>query len=269
MTETPVLSVLMPVYNERDTLRAAIDHLELCDFGVPMELIVVDDGSTDGSRDILRERVASAPWIRAVYHERNGGKGAAVRTGLGHARGRFTCIYDADLEYDPNDMEHLLRPLIEGRAEVAYGIRAFGGHAAYSYWYVVGNRMLTLFSNVMFNTYVRDIMTCFKMMPTDVFRSLDIRSNGFDLEAEITGKLLAHGYRIFEVPISYKARTYEEGKKIQLSDGWKVLWTLTKLRFFHPRAPRASRGIPERTAVVTASNGNGQAAPRISADRHG
>lgn len=244
MTDRPMLSVLMPIYNERRTLVTAIDKLEACDFGVPFELVAVDDGSTDGSREILQERAASAPWIRVVPHEANRGKGAAVRTALARASGRFVCIYDADLEYDPADMSTLLKPLLEGRADVAYGIRLFGGHAAHSYWYVVGNRILTLFANILFNCYVRDMMTCFKMMELDLFRSLDIASSGFELEAEITAKLLRRGHRIYEVPIYYKARTQEEGKKIRASDGWRVLIQLIRTRLVGPTTPRAGT-LPE------------------------
>lgn len=253
MGQRPILSVLMPVFNERRTVLSAIDGLEACEFTGPVELVLVDDGSTDGTTELVRERVGGSSWIRPVFHERNRGKGGAIRTALDHATGRFSCIYDADLEYDPQDMETLLEPLAEGRTDVSYGIRAFGGHAAYSYWYVVGNRMLTLFSNVLFNSYVRDIMTCYKMMETDLFRSLDIRSSGFELEAEITAKLLMRGYRIYEVPVSYRARSQEEGKKIRTSDGWRVLSTLIRIRFGE-RPPGRLRARPleewrHRTAV--------------------
>jgi dolichol-phosphate hexosyltransferase len=249
MTPKPILSVLMPVYNERETLLTAIDRLELADLGVPIELIVVDDGSRDGSTELLRHRAEGTAWISPVFHERNQGKGRAIRTALEHATGRFACIYDADLEYDPADMARLLEPLVTNRTEVVYGIRAFGGHAAHSYWYVLGNRGITTIANVLFNCYLRDIMTCYKMMPLELFRSLDIRSSGFDLEAEITGKLLAGGYRIYEVPISYRARTREEGKKLEVSDAWGVLLSLAKLRYRNRR--RASRPLPRTTGRPT------------------
>ena len=229
-TSKPVLSVLMPVFNEARTVLSAIDALDLCDFGVPIELIVVDDGSSDGTTHLIRERAASSAWIKPVFHERNQGKGVAIRTALAHATGEFACIYDADLEYDPADMQGLLEPLITGRAEVAYGVRAFGGMAAHSYWYVMGNRVMTLACNLTFNCYLRDIMTCYKMMPLDLFRSLDVRCTGFDLEAEITAKLVSRGYRIYEVPVSYKARGHDEGKKLKSSAAWGVLATLLRVR---------------------------------------
>lgn len=264
MTDRPMLSVLMPIYNERRTLVTAIDKLEACDFGVPFELVAVDDGSTDGSARILRDRAASAPWIRVVEHEGNQGKGTAIRTALDHATGRFVCIYDADLEYDPADMSTLLKPLLEGRTDVSYGIRLFGGHAAHSYWYVVGNRLLTLFANILFNCYVRDMMTCFKMMELDLFRSLDISATGFELEAEITAKLLRRGHRIYEVPIYYKARTQEEGKKIRASDGWRVLIQLVRTRLFAPTTPRAETLSEQRHIAASADPG---AAPSGSESR--
>jgi len=249
-TRSPVLSVLMPVYNERRTVVDSIGRLERCDFGVPFELVVVDDGSTDGSRDLIADLASGHAWIKPVYHDRNGGKGAAIKTALGHASGRFSCIYDADLEYDPSDMAGLLEPLLKGQAEVSYGVRSFGAHTAHSYWYVVGNRAVSLFQNVLFNRYIQDMMTCFKMLPTDLFRSLDIRSNSFDLEAEITGKLAKAGYRIYEVPITYTARGHDEGKKLRSSHAWGVLIVLLKIRFglLPTRARPPAPGIPNHVA---------------------
>lgn len=231
MSERPVLSLLMPVYNERQTLATALDRLETCGLGVRIELIAVDDGSTDGSIEILRGRAASDPSIRPMTHETNRGKGAAIRTALRHASGDFVCVYDADLEYDPGDLAALLEPLLDGRTDIVYGTRMFGGHAAHSYWYVIGNRLLTTATNVLFNCYLRDIMTCYKLMSRELLSSLDLRSEGFEIEAEITGKLLACGYRIYEVPISYRARTHQEGKKLHGTVAASVLRELFRTRF--------------------------------------
>jgi glycosyltransferase involved in cell wall biosynthesis len=172
-------------------------------------------------------------------HDRNLGKGAAVRTALEQASGKFACIFDADLEYDPADLRRLLEPLTDGRAEVVYGTRPFHGHTAYSYWYVMGNRAVTTVANVLFNSYLSDIMTCLKMMDLELFRSLRIRSKGFALEAELTGKLLRLRHRIHEVPISYRARTRAEGKKIKVTDALTVVASLLRCRFARGKAGRA------------------------------
>lgn len=256
MSERPVLSVLMPVYNEARTVLHAIDRLEAIDPGVTMELVVVDDGSTDGSAQLVADRAERAPWIRAAFHDANQGKGAAVRTATAMAAGRLVCVYDADLEYDPRDIVTMLQPLLEGRAEVVYGVRAFGGHGAHSYWYVLGNRALTTAANVLFNTYLRDLCSCFKMLDLELFRSLDLRSDGFTLEAEMTAKLLARGYRIYEVPISYMARSHQEGKKLRATDGFRILATVAGIRL---RASRERRG---RISAAAGPAPTGRAVPR-------
>ena len=227
--EQPVLSILMPVYNEAARLDGAIDSVDKA-VKVPFELVIVDDGSNDGSTEIIRERAARHPWMVPVYRPRNGGKGAALRDGLGVAGGRLAVILDADLECDPADLEPMMAPILDGRAQVVYGERMFGGHSAHSYWYVVGNRFVTLCTNVLFNCYIRDLMTCFKMMDLELFRSLDLTSSGFEVEAEITAKLLTRRHRIFEVPISYAARQHSEGKKLHASDAFRVLGTLLRIR---------------------------------------
>jgi glycosyltransferase involved in cell wall biosynthesis len=173
-----------------------------------------------------------------VTHPRNRGKGAAIRTAAEYASGDYMIILDADLEYDPENIPTLLAAVLEGRAEVVYGVRGFGGHTAYSFWYVMGNKAVTTAANVLFNCYIGDLETCFKLMPLPLYRSLDIRSAGFGMEAEVTAKLLARGVRPFEVPISYRARTRAEGKKITWRDGVEALWILTRERVRGRRTAR-------------------------------
>ena len=220
----------MPVYNERPTVERAIDELLSTELPVDFELVVVDDGSTDGSRELLE----SLDWpdnARLFHHPQNRGKGAAVQTALQHARGEFATIFDADLEYSPADIAELLPPLLEGRANAVFGVRAFDGYTSHSFLYVLGNKGVTLAANVLFNVYLRDIMTCHKAIRTDVFRSLPLSARGFDIEPEITVRLLQAGERIFEVPIRYQARSSEEGKKLTARDGFRVLRTLLRCRF--------------------------------------
>jgi glycosyltransferase involved in cell wall biosynthesis len=170
------------------------------------------------------------PRIRLRVHPRNRGKGAAIRTAVEQATGDFMVILDADLEYDPQDIPRLLEPVLDGRAEVVYGSRTFGSHSAYSFWYVMGNKGVTLTANVIYNSYISDLETCFKLMPISLYRSLNIRSSGFGMEAEVTGKLLRQKIRPYEVPVSYRARTREEGKKITWRDGVEALWILARER---------------------------------------
>jgi glycosyltransferase involved in cell wall biosynthesis len=225
----PTLSVLMPVFNERETVERAIADVLGTDLGVSFELIVVDDGSTDGTREILRGR----EWpegVRLFEHDRNMGKGAAVRTALGHARGELSAIFDADLEYDPEDLRTLLPPLEEGLSNAVFGVRAFDGYTSHSFLYVLGNKGVTLAANLLFNVYLRDLMTCHKLIRTDVFRALPLQARGFDIEPEIAARLLQRGERIYEVPVRYKARATAEGKKLTSRDGLRVLRTLVRCR---------------------------------------
>jgi glycosyltransferase involved in cell wall biosynthesis len=224
-----MLSILMPVYNERATVERAIDAMLEAELATPVELIVVDDGSTDGTRELLRE-LAQRGQFELVEHEHNAGKGAAVRTALAHATGELAAIFDADLEYDPDDFARLLPPLLDGRANVVFGVRAFDGATSHSFLFVMGNKGVTLVANILFNVYLHDIMTCHKVMRTEVFRSLPLRSRGFEIEPEITARLLQRGERIFEVPISYRARSHAEGKKLQARDGLRVVRTLLRCR---------------------------------------
>jgi glycosyltransferase involved in cell wall biosynthesis len=225
------LSVLMPIYNERATVREAIEQVLDVEFPVAeTQLVVVDDGSTDGTAEVLAE----GGWpqrVTVVSHERNRGKGAAIRTALVHARGTYAAIMDADLEYDPRDIVPLLERLMSGDSDAVFGTRGFQSHSAYSFWYVLGNKAVTLVANVLYNSWVSDIMTCHKVMRTDLLGSLDLNENGFAIEPEITARLLRAGVRIYEVPIKYRARTREQGKKLTSVDGLRVLITLVRCRF--------------------------------------
>ena len=228
-----MLSILMPVYDERERVERAIAEVLATELPDEFELIVVDDGSTDGTREILR----SGNWdgrVRLFEHEQNAGKGAAVQTALDQARGEFAAIFDADLEYDPSDLGMLMPPLLDGRANACFGVRAFDGYTSHSFLFVLGNKGVTLACNVLFNVYLHDIMTCQKMIRTDLFRSLPLRSAGFAIEPEITARLLQRGERIFEVPVHYRARSTDEGKKLTAVDGFRVLGTLLRCRFSRP-----------------------------------
>ena len=229
------LSIVMPVYNELATLESAVKRVLGVDYPVETELVIVDDGSTDGTRD-LYSQLADEP--RVVIHQKptNGGKGSAIRKGAELAGGDYLIMCDADLEYAPEEIPSLLAPIIAEEATVVYGTRTFGSHNAYSYLYVLGNRGVTTAANILFNCYISDLETCFKLMPLDLYRRLDIASAGFGMEAEITGKLLRNGYRPYEVPISYKARTREEGKKLTWKDGVEALWILGRERVRKPLA---------------------------------
>jgi len=221
------LSVLIPAYNEERTLERLLDAVE--ERPEVSELVIVDDGSTDRTPEILSGRDFKVP-VQVIRHERNRGKGAALRTAIAAATGDVALVQDADLEYDPAEFPLLLAPIERGRAEVVYGSRSFAAHSAYSFWFVIGNKLVTLWTNVLFNSYLSDMETCYKLMPLSVWRSLDLRSDGFDIEPEITAKLLRSGRRIYEVPISYAARGRVEGKKLTWRDGVMALWTLSRIR---------------------------------------
>jgi len=224
-----MLSILMPVYNERERVQRAIEQVLSCELPVAFELVVVDDGSDDGTAELL----ASGNWgerVRLFSHSVNQGKGAAVLTALAQARGELSAIFDADLEYDPADLALLLPPLLDGRTNACFGVRAFDGYTSHSFLYVLGNRAVTLACNVLFNVYLRDIMTCQKVIRTDLFRSLPLHAPGFAIEPEITAKLVRRGERIYEVPVSYQARLTEEGKKLTARDGFRVLAMLVRCR---------------------------------------
>jgi glycosyltransferase involved in cell wall biosynthesis len=224
----------MPVFNEGPTVERAIRSVLDTDLGVSKELILVDDGSTDGTRELL-ERLELPDAVRLHLHPANRGKGAAVRTALADARGELTTIFDADLEYDVSDIASLLEPLLEGRSNAVFGVRAFEGHTSHSFLYVMGNRGVTLVANLAFNVYLKDVMTCHKAIRTDIFKALPLRANGFEIEPEIAGRLLQHGERIYEVPVNYRARSHEEGKKLTATDGLRSVATILRCRLFPSR----------------------------------
>jgi dolichol-phosphate hexosyltransferase len=240
----PDLSVLMPIYNEIATVETAIQ--QVLDAELPIdevELIVVDDASVDGTREWLQAQ-DFPPHVRLVLHDRNRGKGAAIATALREAHGTYATIMDADLEYDPQQIANLLRPLLEGEAEAVYGVRGFEAHSAFSFWYVVGNKSVTMALNVLFNAWLSDVMTCMKVLPTALWRQLALRERGFAFEAEITARLINAGVRIYEVPITYQARSREAGKKLTAVDGVRVLRTLLRTRIDGRNVQDAARYIP-------------------------
>jgi len=232
------LSILMPVYNEEERIADALKQALAVDYPCETELVVVNDGSRDGTAEILD--AADDPRLRVIHHPRNAGKGAAIKTAVDSANGDYMVILDADLEYDPQDIPRLLGPVLDGRAKVVYGNRTFGSHSAFSFWYVMGNKAVTTFANVLFNSYIGDLETCFKLMPVALYRSLDVKSRGFGMEAEVTGKLLRQKIRPYEVPITYHARGREEGKKITWKDGVEALVILGRERA-RKRPPRPVR----------------------------
>jgi len=224
----PLLSVVMPAYNERDTIEEIIRRV----LAVPLriELIVVDDASTDGTREIL-QRLAPALGFMLLTQPDNRGKGAALRRGFAAVQGDIVVIQDADLEYSPEEYPQLIELISAGRADVVYGSRFIGRHRVFLFTHYVGNRMLTMLTNMLYNTILSDMETCFKAMRVDVLRSMSLRSNRFGIEPELTAKIFKRGYRVYEVPITYDGRGYEDGKKITWKDGVVAVWTLLKYRF--------------------------------------
>ena len=218
----------MPVYNERATIEEMIRRV----LAVPIriQLIVVDDGSVDGTREILSGLAAGGSFT-LIFQPQNGGKGAALRRGFEEVRGDLVVIQDADLEYSPEEFPQLIELICQGRADVVYGSRFLGRHRVFLFTHYAGNRFLTLVTNVLYNTMLTDMETCYKVMRTDVLRSMDLRSNGFGIEPELTAKIFKRGYRVYEVPITYDGRGYDEGKKITWRDGFVALWVLLKYRF--------------------------------------
>jgi glycosyltransferase involved in cell wall biosynthesis len=225
------LSVIVPVYNERNTLVEVLRRMRAVELpdGIEREIIVVDDGSDDGTRDVLKQ--LSDSTVRVVLHDVNRGKGAALRTGFGHATGEYVLVQDADLEYDPEDWPKLLKPVLRGRARVVYGSRFTGERRNMLLLHWIGNRFLSMTTNVLYNTTLSDMETCYKLLERDLVDELRLHSNRFDIEPEITAKVLKRGIRIYEVPISYSGREFDEGKKITWRDGFAALWTLVKYRF--------------------------------------
>jgi dolichol-phosphate hexosyltransferase len=226
-----LLSLIMPVYNEGATLRAILERLGEVDFPVPYELLIVDDGSGDSAvDDIDPSWVPNAQRVLVLTARRNQGKGAALRRGFGQARGDIFGVQDADLEYDPREIPRLLRPILDGDAEVVFGTREFGPHASYSYRYVLGNRVLSTVASVLFDRYVTDVYTCYKFMTRDRYEQLRLTASGFEIEAELAGGLLRNGARVYEIPITYVARSREAGKKIRPRDGLQGIARLLRVR---------------------------------------
>jgi len=224
----PLLSVVMPVYNERDTIEGMIARV-LAVPGLRVELIVVDDGSRDGTSDILRELAKAYPI--KLLTKPNGGKGSALRLGFKEVTGDLVVIQDADTEYSPEELPELIELICQGRADVVYGSRFLGRHRVFLFTHYLGNLFLTLLTNVLYNTMLTDMETCYKAMRVEVLRSFSLDSDGFGIEPEMTAKIFKRGYRVYEVPITYDGRGYEEGKKITWRDGVVALWVLVKYRF--------------------------------------
>jgi glycosyltransferase involved in cell wall biosynthesis len=223
------LSVIIPIFNEVNTLNTIVERV--LGTGLTDEILLVDDGSTDGTRAILAE-LDGKNGVRVILHERNQGKGAAVRSGLAAARGDVLLIQDADLEYDPKDYPALLKPIEEGKADVVYGSRFLGGARRVTmYWHMLANQLLTLTTNLLYNTILSDMETGYKVFRRQALEGVTLRANRFDFEPEITAKLLKRGRRLFEVPISFNPRSYAEGKKIRMRDAFAAVWALVKYRF--------------------------------------
>jgi len=225
------LSLVMPVYNEGTTLRTILEQLGKVEMPIPWELIVVDDGSHDGAVDTIeRSWVPSAERVLVVKARENRGKGSALRKGFALATGDILGVQDADLEYDPAQIPTMIAPLLEDHAEVVFGTRQFGSHASYSFWYVVGNRLMSVTASALFDRYITDAYTCYKFMTRKRYEELHLTANGFEIEAELTGGLLRNGSRVYEVPITYTARSRDEGKKIAPSDGLRGILRLLRVR---------------------------------------
>jgi len=220
------LSILIPIYNERGTILEIVKRVQAVPF--EKEIIAVDDGSTDGTRELLPQ--VEQQDVIVLRHERNRGKGAAIVTALQRATGDIIVIQDADLEYDPRDYKQLVEPIVEGRAKVVYGSRFLGPRMAMFFWHMLANKMLTLMTNILYDAILSDMETGYKAFRADIIKGMRLRSHRFDFEPEVTAKVLKRGTRIFEVPISYYGREYTEGKKIGMKDGFVAVWTLLKYR---------------------------------------
>jgi glycosyltransferase involved in cell wall biosynthesis len=225
--DNPLLSVVMPVYNERTTIEEIVRRV----LAVPLriELVVVDDGSTDGTGEALERLQAELRF--KLSRQRNAGKGAALRRGFAEVTGDLVVIQDADLEYSPEEYPQLIELICQGKADVVYGSRFLGRHRAFMFAHYLGNKLVTLMTNVLYNTMLTDMETCYKAMRTEVLRSMTLKSNGFGIEPEITAKIFKRGYRVYEVPITYAGRGYEQGKKITWRAGFNAIWVLLKYRF--------------------------------------
>lgn len=232
MEQSLKLSIIIPVYNEKGTILEILDRVQESPLpkGIAeREIIAVDDGSRDGTYECLEQ--VRKQGIIVLSHDKNRGKGAAIQTALAHASGDIVMIQDADLEYDPRDYPALLQPIVEGRVKAVYGSRFLGPRMAMFFWHMLANMMLTLMTNILYDAMLSDMETGYKAFRADVIKSIPLHSRRFDFEPEITAKILKRGHRIFEVPISYFGREYNEGKKIGMRDGFVAIWTLLKYRF--------------------------------------
>jgi glycosyltransferase involved in cell wall biosynthesis len=257
----PFLSVLIPALNEEKTIDAVLEAV----LAVPvsLEVILVDDGSSDGTWASM-QRWAAHERVQALRHASQRGKGAAVRTALTKARGKVILVQDADMEYDIGDYPRLLDPIVKGRAHVVYGTRVFASHTAHSYWYVMGNKGVTTAANLLFNVYLSDIETAYKIFPREAALAMNLEARGFEIDPEITAKLLRMGYRIHEVPVDYVARSRAEGKKIRPSDGVKALGVLLRHRFWRPTHTAPAVVATRSTPAV---NGETSTPPQRAASR--
>jgi glycosyltransferase involved in cell wall biosynthesis len=254
------LSIIVPVYNEETTVDFVLKQLLSVDYPCPVEVMVVDDGSTDDTSQILdalslfwQAERALPPRLVVLHHDRNRGKGAAVRSGAAAAVGDYLLIFDADLEYSPEDIPRLLQPVLDGKAELVFGTRDFRSHNAHSFWFVFGNKVTTLAANVLYDAWVNDLHSCLKLIPLRVFRRLELRQNGFGLDTEVTAKLLRAGLRPYEVPISYMARLHCQGKKLTLRDGITSIGVLFRVRV--SRRQLLMRAATRQQAVAMDTHG--------------
>jgi len=224
------LSVIMPVYNEKTTIKEIIKHVREVE-PHDKEIIIVDDGSIDGTRDILKD--INEKGIKVVFHEKNIGKGGAIRTGLAQARGDIVVMQDADLEYDPGEISMLIKPIKDGVADAVYGTRLTGGkpQRVHMFWHKVGNAFMTLIANILYNSTLTDVTTCYKAFKRDFIKDIKIKSNGFAIESELTAKILKKSARLYEMPISYYGRSYKEGKKIKFYHAIEIIWALIRFKF--------------------------------------
>jgi glycosyltransferase involved in cell wall biosynthesis len=226
------LSIVIPVYNEKNTIKELVQRVLKVDVGLIKEIIIVDDGSDDGTKEILKS--INEPHIKVIYHNTNQGKGTALRTGFNEAEGDIILVQDADLEYDPKEYPRLLEPILDGRADAVYGSRFLGGpHRALYYWHYLGNRFLTAFSNMVSNLNLSDMESCYKVLKKDVLERIILKSKRFGFEPEITQKLAKLKARIYEVPISYSGRDYSEGKKVGWKDGLLAFYYIIRFKFFN------------------------------------
>jgi glycosyltransferase involved in cell wall biosynthesis len=225
------LSIIIPCYNERQTIEKIVDRVKASP--IDKEIIIVDDCSQDGTRDLLKAKLENQVQ-KIVYHEKNQGKGAALRTGFAHATGEYVIVQDADMEYDPQEYSLLLQPMLEGKADVVFGSRFMGGrpHRVHYFWHFLGNRLLTLLSNMCTNINLTDMETCYKLFKREIIQSIKIEENRFGFEPEITAKVARLKYRIYEIGISYYGRSYEEGKKIGWKDGIRAIYCILKYGLF-------------------------------------